>query len=84
MTAVVLLLVLARPPLITLIAVAIVDGSLSALFLATQSSAIRQVLTPVDMPTAAARNQAYRQAAQIAGPPLGSALYAVAWSLPFH
>ena len=51
--------------------------------LTAQSGAVRQVVAELDLPTAVARNQAYRQAAMVGGPPLGGLLYAVAWLLPF-
>ncbi|MGH3718081.1 MAG: MFS transporter [Pseudonocardiaceae bacterium] len=83
MAALALTLVLGRPPLVELLGLALVNGSLSALFLAAQSGAVRQVVARTDLPTAVARNQAYRQAAVVGGPPLGGLLYAVAWPLPF-
>jgi MFS family permease len=72
-----------RPPLLEFLALALVNGSLSAFFLAAQSGAVRQVVARADLPTAVARNQAYRQAAVVAGPPLGGLLYAIARPLPF-
>ena len=83
MAAAAITLALTRPPLTVLLGVAVLDGSLSAVFLAAQSGAVRQVVAQVDLSSAVARNQAYRQAAMVVGPPLGGVLYGVAWLLPF-
>lgn len=83
MAALALTLALGRPPLIELLGLALVEGSLSALFLVAHSGAVRHVVVPTDLPTAVARNQAYRQAAVVGGPPLCGLLFAVARPLPF-
>lgn len=83
MAALALALALGRPPLIELLGLALVNGSLSSFFLAAQSGAVRHVVARADLPRAVARNQAYRQAALVAGPPFGGLLYAVARPLPF-
>lgn len=83
MAALALSLAMGRPPLIELLALALVNGSLSALFLAAHSGAVRHVVAAADLPVAVARTQAYQQAALVAGPPLGGLLYAAAWGLPF-
>ena len=83
MAAAVLALALGRLPLIAVLGVTLVDGALSALFLAAQSGAVRQVVAEGDLSSAVARNQAYRQAAMVGGPPVGGALYAVGWLVPF-
>ncbi|MGH3770728.1 MAG: MFS transporter [Pseudonocardiaceae bacterium] len=83
MAALALTLALGRPPLVELLGLALATGSLSAFFIAAQSGAIRQVVARADLPAAVARNQAYRQAAVVGGPPLGGLLYAMAWPLPF-
>lgn len=83
MAALALTLALGHPPLIELLGLALANGSLSALFLAARSGAVRHVVAPTDLPTAVARNQAYEQAAVVGGPPLGGLLFAVAKPLPF-
>ena len=83
MVALALTLALGRPPLTELLSLALVNGSLSALFLAAQSGAVRQIVARTDLPTAIARNEAYEEAATVAGPPLGGLLYTVTWPLPF-
>lgn len=76
-------LALGRPSLLALLGVALVNGSLTALFVAAHSGALRQVVARPELPTAVARSQASRQAAVVGGPPLGGLLFAVARPLPF-
>lgn len=83
MTVLTLTLALGRPPLVVVVGVVLVDGSLTALFTAAHSGALRQVVAPADLPTAVARTQAYQQAALVGGPPLGGLLYGIARLLPF-
>jgi len=83
MAALTVTLALSRPPLVELLGLALVNGSLSALFLAAHSGAVRHVVARADLPTAVARNQVYEQAAVVGGPPLGGVLFAVARPLPF-
>lgn len=83
MTVLTLTLAVGRPPLVELVSVVLVNGSLTALFTAAENGALRKVVADVDLPTAVARTQAYKKAALVGGPPLGGLLYGIARMLPF-
>lgn len=66
-----------------IVAVAAVDGVGAAFFGPAQAAALRRIVPTVQLPTAAARNEARQYAAELAGPPLGGALFSVARFAPF-
>jgi predicted MFS family arabinose efflux permease len=64
-------------------AVAFVEGCGTAVFAASVVGAMRAVVPPRQLPVAVASNTGRLAAVQIAGPPLGGALFGIARSLPF-
>ena len=71
------------PPFAQIIAAAFVEGTLFVFFRLSESAALPQVVPKPQLPTAIARNQAREQGADLAGQPLGGALFGVAHLLPF-
>ena len=65
------------------LAVAFVDGAGSAFFHPAASGALRSVVPAVQLPAAAGVQQGRAAAVQIAGPPLGGALFALGRAVPF-
>ena len=63
--------------------VAMVEGAGAALFSAAEVGALRSVVPVNQLPAAAAAQTGRRAAVQLAGPPLGGALFGVARALPF-
>ena len=63
--------------------VAFVEGSGSAVFAAAQGGALRGVVAPTQLPAAAATQTGRQAAVQLAGPPLGGALFGLGRALPF-
>ncbi|MET9022024.1 MFS transporter [Actinopolymorpha sp. NPDC004070] len=72
-----------RASLPLILVVAVVEGGAGALFGPAQTAAVRHIVPAGQLPTAAARNEARGYAAELAGPPLGGALFAVARWAPF-
>lgn len=72
-----------RASLPLILAVAVVEGGAGALFGPAQTAAVRNIVPGGQLPTAVARNEARGYAAELAGPPLGGALFAVARWAPF-
>lgn len=66
-----------------LMATALLTGLAAGLFGPAETSAVRSVVRPEDLPTAMSQNQARRHVASLVGGPLGGALYGVARWLPF-
>ncbi|GAA4350552.1 MFS transporter [Angustibacter luteus] len=66
-----------------LLAVAIATGLAKALFDPAETAAVRSLVPSAQLPEAYSQTQVRQQAAQLAGPPLGGALYAVQPWLPF-
>lgn len=66
-----------------LAAVAFVEGSLFVLFDLAEGAALPRLVTPDQVPTAVAWNQARTQGADLVGQPAGGLLFAVAPALPF-
>lgn len=66
-----------------IIAVGVVSSAAGALFGPAQSAALRHIVPTAQLPRASARNEARSYAAELAGPPLGGALFAVARFVPF-
>ena len=63
--------------------VAFIEGAGAALFLAGQAGALRAVVPSQQLPAAVAAKTGRDAVVQLAGPPLGGALFGVARSLPF-
>jgi predicted MFS family arabinose efflux permease len=66
-----------------IVAVAFVDGAVTAIFSLTEQGALPLVVHPTQVPEAVARNEARREGASLAGPPLGGLLYGIGRALPF-
>jgi len=66
-----------------IVAVAFVEGSGSALFFGAQPGALRAVVPARQLPAAAAAETGRQAVVQLAGPPLGGALFGLARALPF-
>jgi predicted MFS family arabinose efflux permease len=66
-----------------IIAVAFVDGTGFIVSYVTERGALRQLVTPDQLPEAVARNESRTFAAMLAGPPLGGLLFGIARALPF-
>jgi MFS family permease len=71
----------ASVPLI--IAVGMVSGGAGVLFGPAQTAALRHIVPSAQLPRASARIEARTYAAELAGPPLGGALFAFARFAPF-
>lgn len=65
------------------LAVAVVEAAAGVFFGSAQTAALRHIVPTVQLPTASARNEARAYAAELAGPPLGGALFGVARCAPF-
>jgi MFS family permease len=76
-------LVISRPSYPQIIVVAFLDGALFTTSYICERGALSQIVTGDQLPDAVAQNEARSFAANIAGPPLGGALFAVARALPF-
>jgi fucose permease len=63
--------------------VAFVEGVGAALFSAAQAGAMRAIVPPRQLPAAVAAQTGREATVDLAGPPLGGALFAVLQSLPF-
>jgi MFS family permease len=65
------------------VAVAFVQGTVTAIFNLTEQGALPLVVHPSQVPEALARNEARREGATLAGPPLGGLLFGLGRTLPF-
>jgi MFS family permease len=65
------------------VAVAFVQGSVTAVFALTEQGALPIVVHPSQVPEAVARNEARTEGAALAGPPLGGLLFGIGRALPF-
>ncbi|HEY8705201.1 MAG TPA: MFS transporter [Gaiellaceae bacterium] len=63
--------------------VAFVEGTAASFFGIASNGAMRAVVPPRQMPTAAGTMQARMAVVRLAGPPLGGALFGIARALPF-
>jgi hypothetical protein len=63
--------------------VAFVEGAGAAVFSAAQVGALRAVVPPRQLPAAVSAQTGRQAAVQLAGPPLGGALFGLARALPF-
>jgi MFS family permease len=70
-------------PFAQIVAAAFVEGTLFVFFRLSESAALPQIVPKPQLPTAIARNQAREQGADLAGQPLGGALFGLAHLLPF-
>jgi predicted MFS family arabinose efflux permease len=66
-----------------IVVVAFVQGAVTAVFGLTEQGALPLVVHPSQVPEALARNEARREGATLAGPPLGGVLFAAGRALPF-
>ncbi len=80
---IVVMLVISAPSYGQILGVAFVDGALFTTSHVCERGALRQVVPADQVQNAVAQNDARLFAANIAGPPLGGALFAVTRSLPF-
>jgi MFS family permease len=74
---------LGRPSFAQIAAVAFLDGCLFTVRYVAERGALPQVVPAAQLPDAVAQNEARAFAANIAGPPLGGLLFALARALPF-
>ena len=81
--ALVLAILTGRASLAIIITVGVVSSAAGVLFGPAQSAALRHIVPTVQLPRASARNEARSYAAELAGPPLGGALFALARFAPF-
>jgi hypothetical protein len=72
-----------RVPFWVVALVAFVEGSGRAVFSAAEPGALRAVVPARQLPAAAAAQTGRQAAVQMAGPPLGGALFGIARALPF-
>ena len=72
-----------RVPFWAILLVAFVEGAGAALFSAAHPGALRAVVPVRQLPAAAATQTGRQAAVQLAGPPVGGALFAVARAIPF-
>jgi MFS family permease len=66
-----------------IVAVAFVQGTVTAVFSLTEQGALPLVVDRSQVPEALARNEARRESANLAGPPLGGVLFGLGRALPF-
>jgi MFS family permease len=66
-----------------IVVVAFVQGTATAIFSLTEQGALPLVVHPSQVPEALARNEARREGASLAGPPLGGLLFGIGRALPF-
>jgi transmembrane secretion effector len=66
-----------------IVVVAFVEGAGSAFFGPAAAGALRSVVATTQLPDAAGAQQARKAAVQVAGPPLGGALFGVGRAVPF-
>jgi predicted MFS family arabinose efflux permease len=63
--------------------VAFVEGAALVFFYLSEGAALPHVVTPAQLPSAVARNEARAQAAELVGRPLGGVLFALGRAVPF-
>ncbi len=66
-----------------LVVVALGSGAVAGVYMPTELSAVRSVVTREELPTAISQNQARHHIASLLGGPLGGVLYALGRPLPF-
>ncbi len=66
-----------------IVAVSFIEGTLGLVFGLAESSALPQIVSKEQLPTAVAQNQAQYAVSALIGPPLGGALYGITHLLPF-
>jgi MFS family permease len=76
-------LALGSTPFAQIVVVAFVEGSLFVFFRLSEGAALPRVVPREQLPTAVAQNQAREQGADLAGQPLGGALFGISHALPF-
>ncbi len=81
--SIVVMFVISAPSYPQIIVVAFLDGALFITSPVCERGALPQIVAGDQLPDAVAQNEARSFAANIAGPPLGGALFAIARVLPF-
>jgi len=66
-----------------ILAVALVEGTASTIFIAADSGALRAVVPAPQLPAAAGAREARRSIVRLGGAPLGGALYGLSRAVPF-
>lgn len=66
-----------------LVLAAFIEGGLAVFFAPAEEAALKHVVPQDQVADAVAQNKAREYAAALVGPPLGGALFAAAWALPF-
>jgi MFS family permease len=66
-----------------ILAVALIEGTASAFFIAADSGALRAVVPARQLPAAAGAREARRSIVRLGGAPLGGALYGLSRAVPF-
>lgn len=69
--------------MVHLVVVALGSGAVAGVYMPTEMSAVRSVVTREELPTAISQNQARHHIASLLGGPLGGVLYALGRPLPF-
>ena len=72
-----------RVELWEIVVVALVEGTGAAVFGGAESGAVRATVPAAQLPDAAAAQTGRRAAVQVAGPPVGGALFGIARAVPF-
>jgi hypothetical protein len=70
-------------PFAQIVVAAFIEGTGYVFFRLSESAALPQIVPKPQLPTAVARNQARDQGADLAGQPLGGALFGITRLLPF-
>jgi MFS family permease len=70
-------------PYALIVVVAFIDGSGFVVSYVAERGALRQLVTPEQLPAAVARNESRTFAAMLAGPPLGGLLFGIGRAVPF-
>ena len=81
--ALALLVVTSQATLSMIIAIAVTVAALDVLFEPAAMAAVSHLVPPTQLPAAFGRNEARSYAAEVAGPPLGGALFGIARAVPF-
>lgn len=81
--ALALLVVTSHANLMKIIAIAVTVAALDVLFQPAATAAVSHLVPPSQLPAAFGRNEARDYAAELAGPPLGGALFGIARAVPF-
>jgi hypothetical protein len=83
MTSIVVVIVLGHITFVQIAAIAFLEGTMFVFFNIAEIGALRSVVPPPQLPTAAAAEQARYSTVTLVAPPLGGALFGVTRFLPF-